>query len=158
MSCPTQPEALQTTTLEDEVVALERLQHLLVTPELAEFRFLVEALTQKLTALKRQIYEPTELIKLLLPWVAELLKQKVTESKEEVVRAIAPIIDQIIQNRGEQDKVARLLPNRSGNCTADEPLARRHGDGDRAHHWQSRQRADFARARRDGGCALSHHW
>jgi outer membrane protein OmpA-like peptidoglycan-associated protein/phage terminase small subunit len=91
---------------EDTIAALERLQTLLVKPELVEIRPLVETLEQKLANLEYQIYEPTELINLLLPWIAELLNRKVVESREEVIQAIAPIIDKAIENRVEQDKAA----------------------------------------------------
>lgn len=42
----------------------------------------------------------------LLLWVAALLMRKIAESKADVVQAIALIIDQAIQSRGERDQVA----------------------------------------------------
>lgn len=91
---------------EDEIAALEQLQTLLVAPKLVEFDGLVRTLEQKLTNLEHQIYTPSELINLLLPWVAELLSRKVVESQEEIVCAIAPIIDRVIENRIQQDHAA----------------------------------------------------
>lgn len=85
---------------------LERLRTLLLTPELAESQQMIANLKQKLANLERQIYEPSELINLLLPLITELLSLKIAESKEKVVEAIAPIIDQMIQSRTEQNKAA----------------------------------------------------
>ncbi len=84
----------------------KRLQDILVQPEVAEVRDLVAYVDQKVANLEHQIYEPGELINLLLPWIAELLSRKIEESKDEVVGAIAPIIDQIIESKTEQDRAA----------------------------------------------------
>ncbi|MBW4474227.1 MAG: BON domain-containing protein [Stenomitos rutilans HA7619-LM2] len=91
---------------ETSIDAFEQLQSLLVGAELTASRDLTAALEQKIASLEHQIYEPAALMNLLLPWVAELLTRKIAESREEVVRAIAPIIDQAIQSRGEQDRVS----------------------------------------------------
>lgn len=53
--------------------------------------------------LEYQLGNSEALMRLLQPWIAELLHRKVIESQTEVVQAIAPIIDQVIQNRMEQD-------------------------------------------------------
>jgi hypothetical protein len=90
----------------DEAAAFKHLQQLLIAPELVEFRPIVKSLERRLEQMEHQIYEPTELINLLLPWIAELLSRKIAESQDEVVQAIAPIIDQIIENRVKQDKLA----------------------------------------------------
>ncbi|HAX77514.1 MAG TPA: flagellar motor protein MotB [Cyanobacteria bacterium UBA11372] len=84
----------------------KRLQDILVQPEVSEVRELVAYVDQKVASLEHQIYEPSELINLLLPWIAELLSRKIDESKDEVVGAIAPIIDQIIESKTEQDRAA----------------------------------------------------
>ncbi|MBC7970522.1 MAG: hypothetical protein H7Z11_10445 [Verrucomicrobia bacterium] len=63
-------------------------------------------LGQKLARLEHQIYEPAALMNRLLLWVAALLMRKIAESKADVVQAIALIIDQAIQSRGERDQVA----------------------------------------------------
>lgn len=96
-------------TAMDEVTAFEQLQRLLIAPELAELRPLVESLGRQMAEMKHQIYEPTELINLLLPWMVELLSRKIAESQDEVVQAIAPIIDQIIENRVRQDQFAMSM-------------------------------------------------
>jgi outer membrane protein OmpA-like peptidoglycan-associated protein len=90
----------------DSTDAFEQLQGLLVGSELSHLRELTAALEQKLGRLEHQIYEPAALMSLLQPWMAELLMRKIAASKEEVVQAIAPIIDQAIQSRGKQDKVS----------------------------------------------------
>lgn len=86
--------------------AFEQLQRLLIAPKLAEFRSIVESLERKLAQMEHQIYDPAELINLLLPSIAELLNRKIAESQDEVVQAIAPIIDQIIEDRVRQDPLA----------------------------------------------------
>ena len=86
--------------------ALTQLQNLLVGSEVTACRDLTIALEQKITSLEHHIYEPAALTELLLPYVAELLSRKIAESKEEMVQAVAPIIDQAIQSRGEQDQAS----------------------------------------------------
>ena len=93
-------------TAVDDAAAFEQLQRLLVDPKLAEFRPIVESLGRKLAQIEHQLYDPAELINLLLPCMAELLNRKIAESQDEVVQAIAPIIDQIIENRVKQDSLA----------------------------------------------------
>jgi outer membrane protein OmpA-like peptidoglycan-associated protein len=83
-----------------------RLQNILVGSEMSQVRDLVAYVDEKVANLEHQIYEPSELMNLILPWMAELLSRKVADSKEEVVDAIAPIIDRVIENRTEQDRVA----------------------------------------------------
>ncbi|MBD2003486.1 MULTISPECIES: hypothetical protein [Cyanophyceae] len=53
---------------------------------------MIVKIEQKLKVLENQIYEPTELIDLLLPLITEILILKIEQSKEEVVEAIAPIL------------------------------------------------------------------
>ncbi|HEY9298853.1 MAG TPA: flagellar motor protein MotB, partial [Phormidium sp.] len=45
-------------------------------------------------------------MKLLLPWIAHILSLKISNSKEEVIQAIVPIIDEVIKNRSQQNKMA----------------------------------------------------
>ncbi len=74
--------------------------------ELAEINNITAKIEQKLTKIEHQIYDPKELINLLLPWISELLRLTITESREEIVQIIAPIIDQTIRSRTEQDKIS----------------------------------------------------
>jgi outer membrane protein OmpA-like peptidoglycan-associated protein len=96
---------------------LEILQSLLVNPEVDPLRKLNQQLDQKLSHIDRQIHNPQNLINLLMPVIAELLSLKVEESKEDISRAIAPVIDQAIQERSLQDKsamsavLATLIPD-----------------------------------------------
>ncbi len=82
---------------EDAVMALDLLRGLVLGAEMSE-------VPQKLSQLEQQIYQPNELKNLLLPLVAELLRQTVIDSQEDVVQAIAPIIDQVIQSRMDHDR------------------------------------------------------
>ncbi|MDZ8030306.1 OmpA family protein [Nostoc sp. DedSLP04] len=90
--------------LDNSEDALQKLREILVGYELTEINNITDKLEQKLTKIEHQIYDPKELINLLLPWISELLKLKITESREEIVQIIAPIIDETIRNRTEQDK------------------------------------------------------
>ncbi|MBD1928853.1 BON domain-containing protein [Trichocoleus sp. FACHB-90] len=86
--------------------SLARLENLLVDIGMGEYRHLIVNIEQKLKILENQIYEPTELINLLLPLITEILILKIEQSKEEVVEAIAPIMDRMIESRAGKDKVA----------------------------------------------------
>ncbi|MEH2297379.1 OmpA family protein [Nostoc sp.] len=91
-------------TLSNSEDALQNLREILVGYELSEINNITAKLEQKLTQIEHQIYDPKELINLLLPWISELLRLTIAESKEEIAEVIAPIIDQAIQSRTEQDK------------------------------------------------------
>ena len=92
--------------IENSITLFERWQRLLLTQEVMESREEVAKFKKKLEGLEHQIYEPTELINLLLPLIAKILSQKVAEARGEVAQAIAPVIDEMIQHRTQQDKVA----------------------------------------------------
>ncbi|MDZ8093551.1 MAG: OmpA family protein [Nostoc sp. DedQUE05] len=92
--------------LDNSEDALQKLREILVGYELTEINNITDKLEQKLTKIEHQIYDPKELINLLLPWISELLKLKITESREEIVQIIAPIIDETIRSRTEQNKVS----------------------------------------------------
>ncbi|NJK35557.1 MAG: OmpA family protein [Oscillatoriales cyanobacterium SM2_2_1] len=66
----------------------------------------ITLLRDRLDQLEQKLYEPDELIQLLLPIVANLLSQKVTQSKSEICAAIVPIIDDVIHTRSQQDRDA----------------------------------------------------
>jgi outer membrane protein OmpA-like peptidoglycan-associated protein len=80
-------------------------------------RHLMATIDDKLGKLEHQIYEPQELIELMLPWIAEILSRKVADSREEVVNAIVPIIDEVIRAKTQENKsamsaaIAELLPD-----------------------------------------------
>ena len=92
--------------VENSIILFERWQRLLLTQEVMDSRKAIAEFKQKLESLEHQIYEPTELINLLLPLIAELLARKVANSREEIVQAIAPVVDEMIQRRAKQDIVA----------------------------------------------------
>lgn len=103
----------------DLINPLEQLQTLLLGSrlnEFEEFKEILQSINQKLSKIEHQIYDPEELKNLLLPWIAELLSLKVSESKQEVVNAIFPIIDEVIRSKSQEDKkamsaaIADLLP------------------------------------------------
>ncbi|WP_099070387.1 OmpA family protein [Nostoc linckia] len=86
--------------------AFQKLQRILVGHQLAEVDNFINQLEEKLKKLEYQIYEPQELINLLLPSISELLKLKIAESKEEIIEIMAPIIDRTIRSRTEQDRIS----------------------------------------------------
>ncbi|CAN1212745.1 hypothetical protein TUMEXPCC7403_21240 [Tumidithrix helvetica PCC 7403] len=63
-------------------------------------------LKQRLMDVEQNLYEPEQLVSLLMPVIVELLNRKVTESKEDISQAIVPIIDSVIYQRTQEDKVA----------------------------------------------------
>jgi outer membrane protein OmpA-like peptidoglycan-associated protein len=87
-----------------DVQVFQQLQQILMGAELETLTRSITGSEQKLVKLEHQIYDPKELIELLLPRVGDLLAQKVARSKEDIIDAIAPIIDQIIQARSQQDR------------------------------------------------------
>lgn len=103
--------------LEDSYTSFERLQRLILTPDLIESRELLAYLQEQFRILESKIYDPAELIKLILPLIAEILTIKVGEAREEMARAMAPIIDEMIQAKTQEDKegissaLAPILPD-----------------------------------------------
>jgi outer membrane protein OmpA-like peptidoglycan-associated protein len=109
-------EQLQTLLLGSQISETEQFKKLLLESELPKVHQLLSLIDEKLGNLEYQIYEPKELIKLLLPSIAEILRLKVEESREDVIRAMVPIIDEVIKTKTRLDKnamsqaIADLLP------------------------------------------------
>ncbi len=95
-----------TDDLDNSITLFERWQRLLLTQEVMDSRQMIANFKTKLESLEHQIYEPTELTNLLLPLIAEILTLKVAESREDVVQAIGPVVDEMIQHRAQQDMMA----------------------------------------------------
>ncbi len=95
---------------------LENFKTHLLDSELPEVRDLVAQINQQLNQIEFQIYEPQQLIELLLPTIGQLLNLKVNESKEELIQAFIPIIDEIILRKSQTDRqamsaaIADLIP------------------------------------------------
>jgi outer membrane protein OmpA-like peptidoglycan-associated protein len=86
--------------------ALQKLKDILVGYELAEITNIIAKFEQNLIKIEHQIYDPKQLINLLMPCISELLRLKIVESREEIVQIIAPIIDQTIRSRTEQNRTS----------------------------------------------------
>ncbi|QKQ75440.1 OmpA family protein [Nostoc sp. TCL240-02] len=84
--------------------ALQKLKDILVGYDISEINKTISKIEQKFINIEHQIYDPKELINLLLPCISELLRLKIAESKEEIAQIIAPIIDRAIHGRTEQEK------------------------------------------------------
>lgn len=93
-------------TLDDP---LGLLQKLLVGSDLAEFQESILVLERKLEILEHQIYEPEELLNLLMPIIADLLTRKVAASREEICATLVPIIDEVIRKSIQQDRHAMSM-------------------------------------------------
>ncbi|MEG4303084.1 OmpA family protein [Microcoleus sp. D3_18a_C4] len=110
-------ETLQNLIFGSKISDIEQVKNLLAENDLPGVRHLMATIDDKLGKLEHQIYEPQELIELMLPWIAEILSRKVADSREEVVKAIVPIIDEVIRAKTQENKsamsaaIAELLPD-----------------------------------------------
>ncbi|MEG4417562.1 OmpA family protein [Microcoleus sp. LAD1_D5] len=109
-------ERLQNLMFGSQISDIEQVKSLLAENDLPGVRHLMATIDDKLEKLEHQIYEPQELIELMLPWIAEILTRKIADSREEVVNAIVPIIDEVIRAKTVENKsamsaaIAELLP------------------------------------------------
>ena len=110
-------ERLQTLIFGSQMSDIEQVKILLAENDLPGVRHLMASINDKLGKLEHQIYDPQELIALMLPWIAEILSRKISDSREEVVNAIGPIIDEVIRAKTLENKsamsaaIAELLPD-----------------------------------------------
>jgi outer membrane protein OmpA-like peptidoglycan-associated protein len=110
-------ETLQNLIFGSKISDIEQVKNLLAENDLPGVRNLLATIDEKLGRLEHQIYDPQELMHLMLPWIAQILSMKITESKEEVVNAIVPIIDDVIRAKTHENKhsmssaIAALLPD-----------------------------------------------
>jgi len=109
-------ERLQNLMFGSQISEIEQVKNLLAENDLPGVRHLMATIDDKLGKLEHQIYEPQELIELMLPWIGEILSRKIADSREEVVNAIVPIIDEVIRAKTHENKsamsaaIAELLP------------------------------------------------
>ena len=110
-------ESLQQLLFGSQLSDLDRLKQSLTDNDLPGLRELLVQTNSNLQSLESQIYDPQKLIELLKPWIAEILSRKITDSKEEVAKALVPIIDEVIRNRSQENKaamssaIASILPS-----------------------------------------------
>ncbi|MEG4986774.1 OmpA family protein [Microcoleus sp. BR0-C5] len=110
-------ERLQNLMFGSKMSDIEQVKNLLAENDLPGVRHLMTTIDDKLGKLEHQIYDPQELIELMLPWIAEILSRKVADSREEVVKAMVPIIDEVIRAKTQENKsamsaaIAELLPD-----------------------------------------------
>jgi outer membrane protein OmpA-like peptidoglycan-associated protein len=108
---------LQNLIFGSQMSDIEQVKNLLAQNDLPGVRHLLTTIDDKLGKLEHQIHDPQELIALMLPWIAEILSRKITDSREEVVKAIGPIIDEVIRAKTVENKsamssaIAELLPD-----------------------------------------------
>ena len=109
-------EQLQNLIFGSKISELDDVKTLLAESDLPGVRHLMKMIEHKLGNLEHQIYDPQELIALLLPWIGEILSLKISESREEIIKVMVPIIDEVIKAKTQQDKqamsaaIADLLP------------------------------------------------
>ncbi len=110
-------ERLQSLIFGSQMSDIEQVKNLLAENDLPGVRHLMASIDDKLGKLEHQIYDPQELIELMLPWIAEILSRKIADSREEVVKAIGPIIDEVIRAKTQENRpamssaIAELLPD-----------------------------------------------
>ncbi|MEG3939081.1 OmpA family protein [Microcoleus sp. S36b_A3] len=110
-------ERLQSLIFGSQISDIEQVKNLLEQNDLPGVRHLMVTINDKLGKLEHQIHDPQELIALMLPWIAEILSRKITDSREEVVNAIVPIIDEVIRAKTVENRpamssaIAELLPD-----------------------------------------------
>jgi outer membrane protein OmpA-like peptidoglycan-associated protein len=108
---------LQSLIFGSQMSDIEQVKNLLAENDLPGVRNLLASIDDKLGKLEHQIYDPQELIALMLPWIAEILSRKISDSREEVVNAMVPIIDEVIRAKTVENKsamssaIAELLPD-----------------------------------------------
>ena len=111
----------------NSIELFERWQRLLLTQEVMDSREAIANFKKKIESLEHQIYEPKELIDLLLPLVTEVLTLKVAVAREEIAQTIAPLTDEMIQIKAQQDKgalcsaLAPVLPDAVAQQVNDSP-------------------------------------
>jgi outer membrane protein OmpA-like peptidoglycan-associated protein len=110
-------ETLQNLIFGSKISDIEQVKNLLAENDLPGVRRLMVNINDKLGKLEHQIYDPEELIQLMLPWIAEILTLKIADSREEVVTAMVPIIADVIRAKTIENKqamsaaIAELLPD-----------------------------------------------
>ncbi len=108
---------LQNLIFGSQMSDIEQVKSLLAETDLPGVRNLLASIDSKLGKLEHQIYDPQELIALMLPWIAEILSRKIADSREEVVNAIVPIIDEVIRAKTVENRqamssaIGELLPD-----------------------------------------------
>lgn len=109
--------SLQQLLFGSQLSDLDRLKQSLTDNDIPGLRELLVQTNSNLQSLESQIYDPQKLIELLKPWIAEILSRKISDSKEEVAKALVPIIDEVIRNRSQENKaamssaIASILPS-----------------------------------------------
>jgi hypothetical protein len=80
----------------------EQLQQLLVSPEVVELQDRMAKAEQKLGEVERQMFDPQDLVKLMLPLISKLLDRKLAKLKTEILETIEPMVDRIVEVQNEQ--------------------------------------------------------
>ncbi|KST66320.1 OmpA family protein [Mastigocoleus testarum] len=93
------------TNKEESNIAFKKLQKLLFGPEISDLNTRYENIQNSILKLENKIYNNDELINLLLPLFSEVIRRKISISKEDIIQAIAPIIDDLIRTRGKEHPV-----------------------------------------------------
>jgi outer membrane protein OmpA-like peptidoglycan-associated protein len=120
-------ETLQNLIFGSKISDIEQVKNLLAENDLPGVRRLMVNINDKLGKLEHQIYDPEELIQLMLPWIAEILTLKIADSREEVVKAMVPIIADVIRAKTVENKqamsaaIAELLPDALAQQIKDSP-------------------------------------
>jgi hypothetical protein len=80
----------------------DRLQQLLVSPEVVELQEQMAKVEQRLSNLEHQQFDPQELVKLMLPVISQLLSRQLAEFKAELLAQIEEIVDRAIESEHQK--------------------------------------------------------
>jgi hypothetical protein len=80
----------------------DRLQQLLVSPEVAELQQQMAQVEQKLSQLENQQFDPQELVQLMVPVISQLLSSQLAQFKAELLAQIEEIVDRAIDSEHQK--------------------------------------------------------
>jgi hypothetical protein len=80
----------------------DRLQQLLVSPEVLELQQQMAQVEQKLSDLDRPQFDPQELVQLMVPIISQLLSSQLAQFKAELLAQIEEIVDRAIDSEHQK--------------------------------------------------------
>jgi len=99
------PGEIGSDRIEESEELLMKLRSVLLPSEVGEGSSEIEQLEQRVTSIERQMPDPGELIKIMVPLISQTLSRKLVAS-EEMLQVFAFALDQIIVKRTQRDKGA----------------------------------------------------
>lgn len=109
-------EQLQNLIFGEAQSDLEQLKRQLLESELPEIYHRINQVDSHVNTLEKNIYNSQQLIVLIQPLIAEILRLKISDSKQDLIQALFPIIDELIEAKTTDNKeqmsraIANLIP------------------------------------------------